>query len=79
MTLSQLLTQIAALAPIREHTLPQEPEAMQASEATRPTRHGRPMTDTQLARLSMSLWQKLNLVQALAPAVAARLPPPPQR
>ena len=40
MTLSQLLTQIAALAPIRVHTLPKDPEAMQP---TRPTRRGRPM------------------------------------
>lgn len=52
------------LAPIRVHTLRQNPEKMHPS---RPTRRGQPMGSTRIARLS--LWQKLNLVHALAPAL----------
>ncbi|KAN0119572.1 hypothetical protein V8E51_001780 [Hyaloscypha variabilis] len=57
-----------AFAPIGEHTLPRDPEAMQP---TRPTKRGRPMADTRRTRLPMLLWQKLNLAQAPAPAVGA--------
>jgi hypothetical protein len=76
MTLSPAKVKIATLAPIRVHTHPQNPENMQPAGASRTNPAWQANSEQHAhGRLSLSLWQKLNLLHAAAPVCFS---PPPQ-